>query len=110
MLEVADIFRLHGAPYRARVGDRLRPSQARAMNEIQACRSAYFGGHVDLCDHCGREVYVYHSCGNRSCPKCHREQAERWIDKQRARLLSCRYYLLTFTLPEQLRPLALAHQ
>jgi hypothetical protein len=110
MLEVADIFRLHGAAYRARVGDRLLPSQARAMNDIQACRTAYFGGHVDLCDHCGREVYVYHSCGNRSCPKCHREQTERWIDKQRARLLPCRYYLLTFTLPEQLRPLALAHQ
>ena len=110
MLEAADIFRLHGAAYRARVGNRLLPSQARAMNDIQACRTAYFGGHVNLCDHCGREVYVYHSCGNRSCPKCHREQTERWIDKQRARLLPCRYYLLTFTLPEQLRPLALAHQ
>ena len=80
MLEVAEIFRLHGAAYRARVGNRLLPSQARAVNDIQACRTAYFGGHVDLCDHCGREVYVYHSCGNRSCPKCHREQTERWID------------------------------
>jgi hypothetical protein len=49
MLEVADIFRLHGAAYRARVGNRLLPSQARAMNDIQACRTAYFGGHVDLC-------------------------------------------------------------
>jgi len=110
MLEVADIFRLHWAAYRARVGDRLLPSQARAIDDIRACRTAYFGGHVDRCDHCGREVYVYHSCGNRSCPKCHREQTERWIDKQRARLLPCGYYLLTFTLPELLRPLAIAHQ
>ena len=110
MLEVADIFRLHGAAYRAHVGDRLPHSHARALDDIQACRTAYFGGHVDQCDHCGCEVYVYHSCGNRSCPKCHREQTERWIEKQRARLLSCRYYLVTFTLPEPLRPLALAHQ
>lgn len=110
MLEVADIFRLHGAAYHASVGGRLLPSQARALDDIQACRTAYFGGHVDRCDHCGREVYVYHSCGNRSCPKCHREQTERWIDKQRTRLLPCRYYLLTFTLPQLLRPLALAHQ
>ena len=110
MLEVADIFRLHGAAYRANVEDRLPHSHARALADIQACRTAYFGGHIDRCDHCGREVYVYHSCGNRSCPKCHREQTERWIDKQRARLLPCPYYLLTFTLPEPLRPLALAHQ
>jgi hypothetical protein len=110
MLEVADIFRLHGAAYRASLGGRLLPSQERALEDIQACRTAYFGGHVDRCDHCGREVYAYHSCGNRSCPKCHREQTERWIDKQRARLLPCPYYLLTFTLPESLRPLALAHQ
>jgi Putative transposase/Transposase zinc-binding domain len=110
MLEVADIFRLHGAAYRAHVGERLPASHTRALADIQACRTATFGGHIDRCDHCGREVYVYHSCGNRSCPKCHREQTERWIDKQRARLLPCRYYLLTFTLPEPLRPLALAHQ
>jgi hypothetical protein len=87
MLEVADVFRLHGAAYRARYGSRLLPSHVRAMNDIEACRTAYFGGHVDRCDHCGREVYVYHSCGNRSCPKCHREQTDRWIEKQKARLL-----------------------
>jgi hypothetical protein len=110
MLEVADIFRLHGGSYRARFGDRLFPSQARAMRDIEACRTAYFGGHVDQCDYCQRKVYVYHSCGNRHCPKCHREQTQRWIEKQHARLLPCAYYLLTFTLPAELRPLALAHQ
>ncbi len=110
MLEVADVFRLHGAAYRTRYGSRLLPSHVRAMNDIEACRTAYFGGHVDRCDHCGREVYVYHSCGNRSCPKCHREQTERWLEKQKARLLPCPYYLLTFTLPEELRAVALANQ
>lgn len=112
MLEVAEIFRLHGAAYRAGFGDRLLPSHARAMRDIEACRTPYFGGHVKQCDNrdCGRKVYVYHSCGNRSCPKCHREQTERWLDKQRARLLPCLYYLLTFTLPKELRALALGHQ
>jgi hypothetical protein len=112
VLEVAEIFRLHGAAYRARSGDRLLPSHARALRDIEACRTPYFGGHVKQCDNCecGRKVYVYHSCGNRSCPKCHREQTERWLDKQRARLLPTQYYLLTFTLPEELRTLAFAHQ
>lgn len=34
MLEVAEIFRLHGATYRARFGERLLPGQARAMHRI----------------------------------------------------------------------------
>lgn len=56
MLEVADIFRLHGAAYPAHVGDRLPHSHARALADIQACRTAYFGGHIDRCDHCGRFI------------------------------------------------------
>ncbi|MBI3683036.1 MAG: IS91 family transposase [Acidobacteria bacterium] len=110
MLEVADVFRLHGTAYRARFGDRLLPSQKRAVRDIEACRTAFFGGHLKQCDRCGHQVYTYHSCGNRHCPKCHRDQTERWIEKQRARLLPCFYFLLTFTLPSELRPLARAHQ
>ena len=110
MLEVAEIIRLHGAAYRAHVGDRLLPSQARVLRDLAACRTAYFGGHVAQCDHCAQQVSVYHSCGNRHCPKCHRDQTERWLEQQRARLLPCPYYLLTFTLPSELRALARAHQ
>jgi hypothetical protein len=112
VLEVADIFRLYGAAYRAHFGPQLLPSHARAMRDIEACRTPYFGGHIKQCDNrdCGQMVYVYHSCGNRSCPKCHKQQTERWLDKQRARLLPCLYYLLTFTLPKELRTLALGHQ
>ena len=64
MLEVAEIFRLHAAAFCARIRDRLLPSQDRAMQDIQACRTAYFGGHVKQCDHCGEKVYTYHSCGS----------------------------------------------
>lgn len=109
MVEVADIFRLHGADYRARFGDRLEPAQEQAMHDIEACRTAYFGGHVLQCDSCGKRVFAYHSCRNRSCPKCHHRQTQRWIEKQRARLLPCAYFLLTFTLPRPLRAVASAH-
>ena len=110
MLEVADILRLHGAAYRAQFSDRLLPRHVRAMRNLEGCRTAYFGGHVAQCDHCAQQVYVYHSCGNRHCPKCHRGQTERWLEQQRAHLLPCPYYLLTFTLPSELRALARAHQ
>lgn len=108
MLEVADIFRRHGAAYRQK--QQLLPSQLRAMQDIAACRTAYFGGHLKQCDHCGRQVYAYHSCRNRHCPKCHTDQTERWLAQQQTRLLPCPYFLVTFTLPQELRPLAFGNQ
>src|SRR5881396_2732869 len=109
MLEVADVFRLHGAAYREQFGETLSSVQKRALRDIAACRTPFFGGHVYQCDHCQQKVFSYHSCRNRSCPKCHQDQTERWLEQQRSRLLSCSYFLLTFTLPAQLRFLARSH-
>jgi hypothetical protein len=80
------------------------------LHDLAACRTAYFGGHLTQCDHCERQVYCYHSCGNRHCPTCHGPRTERWLETQRAQLLPCPYYLVTFTLPRELRALAFAHQ
>lgn len=107
MLEVADIFRLHGESFRATQA--LGRGQLRAMADIEHCRTAYFGGHLERCDRCGHEHYSYHSCRNRHCPKCHGEQTQAWLDKQQGRLLPGAHYLLTFTLPSSLRPLARTH-
>ena len=54
-------------------------------------------------------MYSYHSCRNRSCPKCHKDQTERWLASQRSRLPACGYYLLTFTLPRELHSVARAN-
>ena len=110
MLEVADIFRRHGAAYRQKFAKRLLPRHLRAMAAIESCRTAALGGQVFVCDHCDQKLYAYHSCKNRHCPKCHGEQTRRWLDTQRGRLLlDCPFYHLTFTLPEEIRPLARAH-
>lgn len=109
MLEVADIVRLHGAACRQQSGVPLSPVQKRAIRDIAACRTPLFGGHVYQCDHCRKEVFSYHSCGNRSCPKCHQGQTDRWLEKQRHHLLPCSYFLVTFTIPDDLRRLARSH-
>ncbi len=90
-------------------GNTLTSVQKRALRDIAACRTPFFGGHVYQCDHCRQKVFSYHSCRNRSCPKCHQNQTERWLKQQRDRLLPCSYFLLTFTLPAELRPLARSH-
>lgn len=106
MLEVADIVCRHETEYRDQFGSQLTSAQKKALRDIQNCRTPVLGGQIYQCDHCQEKRYSYHSCRNRSCPKCHRDQTERWIAKQRQRLPSCPYYLITFTLPESLRPLA----
>lgn len=107
MLEVAEIFRLHGADFRAQ--HRLGPWQLKAMADIEHCRTAYFGGHLEQCDRCAHQHYSYHSCRNRHCPKCHGEQTDAWLEKHRSCLLPGGHFLLTFTLPASLRPLARSH-
>ena len=107
MLEVADIVRQHAVAYRAQ--HPLLPNQERALLDIEHCRTAFFGGHVAQCDHCGHRHYAYHSCRNRHCPKCHTEQTQAWLERQQSRLLPCPHYLLTFTAPAQLRSLAWTH-
>ena len=77
MLEVADIVRLHSTAYIQQAGSRLSSGQIRALRDIAACRTPFFGGHVHQCDHCQQKLFSYHSCGNRSCPKCHQLQTDR---------------------------------
>jgi len=50
------------------------------------------------------------SCGNRHCPVCQHEKAVKWVYQQQLRLLPCNYFLVTFTLPDELRALARSNQ
>ena len=110
MLEVADILRLHGPEYRARFGDRLLPSHRRALQDIETCRTESLGGQLYFCHQCQEQRYSYHSCKNRHCPKCQNEQANDWLAEQQNLLLPTHHFLVTFTLPAELRPLARSNQ
>jgi hypothetical protein len=80
------------------------------MRAIINCRTEALGGHVYHCDQCDEERYSYHSCRNRHCPKCQHDAAEQWLARQQDFLLSVPYFLLTFTLPAELRELARSNQ
>jgi len=110
MLEVAEIFRLHGPQYRAKFGHRMLPSHRRAMQDIETCRTEALGGQVYFCQQCQQQRYSYHSCKNRHCPKCQNEQANEWLQAQQSLLLPIPHFLVTFTLPDELRTIARSHQ
>ena len=95
MLEVADVFRRFAADYLDAHGASMPPSHRRAIADILDCRTAALGGRVWRCDACSAEVFSYHSCGNRSCPKCHAGQAQEWLGHRQAEMLPVGIVTLT---------------
>lgn len=107
-LEVADIFRDHGAAWRAANAGHISLNQFKVMSAIARCRTAALGGHVARCADCAHEHIAYNSCRNRHCPKCQAGAAKAWLAAREAELLPVRYFHLVFTLP---KPIAdIAHQ
>ena len=80
------------------------------MWAIEHCRTEVLGGHVYHCAECDEVRYCYHSCRNRHCPKCQNDKGQQWLEKQGDSLLPVPYFMLTFTLPAELRELARQHQ
>lgn len=76
----------------------------RAAEQIMACRTAALGGHVESCPNGHVHRVHYNSCKHRSCPQCAFLQVERWLARQRDRLLDCAYFHLIFTVPSELNP------
>ena len=62
MLEVADVFRLHGEAWRAANAGHVSLDQRRAMTAIEICRTAELGGHVEQCEKCAHKRISYNSC------------------------------------------------
>ena len=109
MIPLAEVLRRHWPAYERKYGARLLPSHRRAVRAILSCRTAALGGQLYRCD-CGREHFAYHSCNHRACPQCGHADATQWLERQRRRLLPVPYYLVTFTVPEELRGLIRSHQ
>ena len=85
-------------------------AQRRALWAIEHCRTAVLGGHLERCCSCRYERPAYNSCRNRHCPKCQTLAKERWLEKRRRELLPVGYFHVVFTLPQELRVLALWNQ
>jgi len=104
-LELADVVRAHGEAFAAsRV---LRPEERAALRAIEQCRTATLGGHLDVCTACAFERPSYNSCRNRHCPKCQSLAQARWIEARLERILPVHYFHVVFTLPAELRAVAL---
>jgi putative transposase/transposase-like zinc-binding protein len=105
-LEVADVFRAHGAAWRKANAGHVSLAQLKVMSAIETCRTAALGGHVERCEDCAHERVAYNSCRNRHCPKCQAAAARRWLEDREAELLPVPYYHVVFTLPASIGAIA----
>jgi hypothetical protein len=107
---VADVLRRYGAQYLERFGANMPREHKKVLRAICACRTGELGRVLYACQSCRTVHVVGRSCGNRHCPSCQHEKTQAWLEKQTDRLLPCPYFLVTFTLPPELRAIARSHQ
>lgn len=79
--------------------------QGRAIWALTHCRTAELGGHLEVCENgCTREFH-FHSCNHRACPQCGGQATAEWVERELGRRTGAPYFMVTFTLPEELRGL-----
>jgi hypothetical protein len=81
----------------------LSPQQHRAIRAITRCRTPALGGRAFACLACRHVHFAYHSCNHKACPQCGALSAHRWVRRELRKLIQAPYFMVTFTLPAQLR-------
>jgi len=107
---LAEVLARHGPGYLRSYGNKIPEVQRQAIRDIIRCRDPSAGGHTWFCEGCQKLHFTFHSCNNRNCPQCQHHKAEIWLAAQQRNLLPVEYFMVTFTLPRELRNLAYAHQ
>ena len=109
MTTVSDIFRAYAPEYLERY-PHLPLAYRKAISAIQNCQSGHYGHSLYQCQGCGKQHRVNHSCGNRHCPQCQHHKTQLWLQHQLEKQLPGPHFLITFTVPETLRPFIRSHQ
>ena len=109
-MELASLIRDYLPALKTHYADRLLPGHLRAIGAMLRCRTPASGQIRLRCTECAEIHWQPQSCGHRSCPKCQNHEASLWLDRQRLKLLPVEYFMVTFTLPRQLRSVAWRHQ
>lgn len=112
MILLSSIIKQFENSFFARYKNSILPGHKKALHDMKKCRTEQARHMLAKCSNhaCGKKSYIPHSCGHRNCPHCQNHENHQWIENQLSKRLPAPYYLITFTLPSQLRDLAWKHQ
>ncbi len=103
MYSINEIFRAFGPEYMASFGASMPNEHNKVIKAIIQCRTEACGMVVYKCNKCGVQHTSFRSCGNRHCPACQNHKTKQWVEGQMKRQLPGHHFMITFTVPEQLR-------
>jgi len=106
---ITEIFRSYG-PQFLETQPGLTKEQKKVIKAIINCRSGSYGVTIYRCPQCRKTHIFDRSCGNRHCPQCQYLKSRRWLETQVQRKLPTPYFMLTFTVPAEIRAFCLSFQ
>ncbi len=109
MGNITEIFREYGPEYLEKY-PHLPQQHLKVLHAIINCRSGEYGAAFYRCTSCGKRHRVDRSCGNRHCPQCQYHKSQGWLENQLNKALPVQYSMLTFTVPEKIRPFCRSNQ
>ena len=110
MPAVADALRQHGPAYLLKYGSRMPLRHRKVLSLIMRCQTGELGHAKYQCGCCEKQHWVPRSCSDRHCPNCQKHKTQTWLAKQTAKLLPVQHFVVTFTVPQELRSLLRANQ
>ena len=110
MIRLATVIESFGADFLTQYRHKLKPEHTRALSAMKQCRTQASPKMQVQCTGCEHQRLVPHSCGHRHCPHCQHHESQQWLERQLQKRVPATYFLLTFTLPAEFRPLAFHHQ
>ena len=110
MILLSDLVNEYYPGLIAKRGNDLLPGHYAALAAMRTCRTEKSKVMLAKCDDCDYQTFYPHSCGHRLCSHCQHHESQQWIERQQRKWIPVDYYLITFTLPAQLRSLAWQNQ
>jgi hypothetical protein len=110
MIRLSSVIEQFEADFLHLYAHRLLPSHRKTLAAIKACRNRHSPLMQAHCNPCDSDHYFPHSCGNRHCPHCQHHESQQWLENQCRKQVPANHFLITFTVPAQLRQLFFHHQ
>ena len=107
---IKEIFSTYGPEYISRFSHAMPREHRKVIHAVSSCRSAEYGMIVYTCRECGKSHTVFRSCGNRHCPTCQSHKARQWLAGKLENQLPTHHFMITFTVPEQMRAFIRSNQ
>ena len=110
MILLSSLIKQFESAFLRQYSEQILPSHRQALTAMTVCRTLYSPRMLAGCSECDHQRSVPHSCGHRNCPHCQNHESQQWLERQLKKQVPAAYFLLTFTLPAEFRPLAWRHQ